>query len=300
MRRLTLEEFKERLRNVHGVLVDVNPATYINSRIKAEFIDKDYGTWAAKPNSVLNGCRHPSRHKVSSKVKVSIEEIERRLKEHFGDLVAIKPETYKSTQKKAIFVDKEFGEWSAAVYSVVSNKRMHPKRGRINQAESFKKLDQKAIREKVRKTNLERYGIDCALRDKERKKTGMIKRYGVEHPMQHLETQQKAAKNSNNTYLMLHWKTGEELACKGTWERDAVSYLNKNKANYRWQPKFFDLPNGKRYLPDLLLEDSNIWVEIKGRWLNGAREKWDLFVADNPNSELWDKNKLHELGIKVR
>ena len=76
-----------------------------------------------------------------------------------------------------------------------------------------------------------------------------------------------------------------------------------NKINYLWQPQIFQTPiltskgNNSTYRPDLFLIDSNTWVEIKGYFRKDAKEKWDWFQSQNPNSELWDKKKLKQMGI---
>jgi hypothetical protein len=37
--------------------------------------------------------------------------------------------------------------------------------------------------------------------------------------------------------------------------------------------------------------------EIKGYFRKGAKEKWDWFQSTVPNSELWNKEILKEMGI---
>jgi hypothetical protein len=70
-----------------------------------------------------------------------------------------------------------------------------------------------------------------------------------------------------------------------------------------WQPQVFQTsiltPKGKisTYRPDLFLINENKWIEIKGFFRNDAKAKWDWFQSEHPNSELWDKKKLKEMGI---
>ena len=114
----------------------------------------------------------------------------------------------------------------------------------------------------------------------------------------------KAAKNSNNGGIIFHWKTSEELIWKASWEEKVIRYLNYNNINFWWQPANFKMPlktkTGKlsTYRPDLYLPDNDIWIEIKGRWYDEeSKNKWLWFHQAYPNSELWDKNKLKQLGI---
>jgi len=123
------------------------------------------------------------------------------------------------------------------------------------------------------------------------------KKYGKDYPMQTLEIALKVAKSSNNSIILVHWKTNEELVCQASYEKAVVEYLNINKINFRWQSKTFMMPNGKTYRPDLYLFSSKKWIEIKGYFRKDAQEKWDWFHKEYPNSELWNKTKLEEIGI---
>ena len=161
-------------------------------------------------------------------------------------------------------------------------------------------LKNKEVQEKVKKTNIERYGVDNPFKNKEvrekAKKTN-FERYGVEHPVQNKEISLKSAKNSNNSSIKFHWKTNEELVCQASYEAKTVDYLNTNKIDFQWQPKTFQMPDGKTYRPDLYLVSQDIWVEIKGWMRKDAQEKWDWFKSENPTAELWDKKKLKDMRI---
>ena len=104
------------------------------------------------------------------------------------------------------------------------------------------------------------------------------------------------AKNSNISGRTAHWKTGEMLKWVAGYERKSLEYLNKNKIDYSWQIPF-TLPNGRMYIVDAFLKDSNTYIEIKGYLRKDAREKWDWFHGEFPNSELWDEKRLKEMKI---
>jgi len=110
----------------------------------------------------------------------------------------------------------------------------------------------------------------------------------------------KRALSSTNSYILYHWKTKEELICQGGWEKAVVDYLNKNKINFKWQNKIFNMPNGKTYRPDFYLFGQKKWIEIKGYFRKDAKEKWDWFQTEHSNSELWDFKKLKEMKIIKR
>ncbi|KKL60002.1 hypothetical protein LCGC14_2209700, partial [marine sediment metagenome] len=48
-KKLSIDEIKTRIKNIHGNQVVIDEDTYINTYIKARFIDKDYGEWWACP-----------------------------------------------------------------------------------------------------------------------------------------------------------------------------------------------------------------------------------------------------------
>jgi len=113
----------------------------------------------------------------------------------------------------------------------------------------------------------------------------------------------RAAKKSNNSYILYHWKTGEEIVCIASYEKAVVESLNNKKENYLWQPETFDTPfktkmgRTSTYRPDLYLPDLDKWVEIKGLFRGNAKNKWEWFHEEHPNSELWDAKKLKKMGI---
>jgi len=130
-----------------------------------------------------------------------------------------------------------------------------------------------------------------------RRKQTSLKKYGTDHPMKNKNISKKCAKNQANSYTLYHWKTNEELICQASYEKRVVEYFNKNKINFRWQSKIFSMPDGRTYRPDAYLFSTKKWVEIKGYFRKDAKEKWDWFHKEKPNSELWNKEKLKKMGI---
>lgn len=135
---------------------------------------------------------------------------------------------------------------------------------------------------------------DCS---PERRIRTNMKRHGVKYPTQNRNIALKVARKSNNSYIELHWKTGEELVCQARWELKVVQWLNDNKIDFLWQPKTFEMPNGNTYRPDAYLVDDDLWIEVKGYMRPKSKPKWEWFHKEYPNSELWDKDKLKSLNI---
>jgi len=105
----------------------------------------------------------------------------------------------------------------------------------------------------------------------------------------------KGAKKANKASIKYHWKTGQELVCRGSWEPKVIDYWNLNKIDFDWQVPI-KLKN-KLYIVDAYLPNENLWVEIKGYARALFIEKWEEFIRNHPNSEIWDKSKLRDLGI---
>ena len=57
------------------------------------------------------------------------------------------------------------------------------------------------------------------------------------------------------------------------------------------------MPDGHTYRPDVFIIDMNLWVEIKGYFTEPSRRKCEWFKTIMPNFEVWQKDKLLELGI---
>jgi hypothetical protein len=129
--RYSIKEIIDKLREVHGEEITIDPSTYTTKSAKARFIHEEYGDWWARPDKVLSGQSHPKGKykKIAERKAIPIEQIKKRLQEVHGGKVSLKEETYTRTKDKAVFIDKDYGEWEATACSVLSGSG-HPKRGR--------------------------------------------------------------------------------------------------------------------------------------------------------------------------
>ena len=78
-------------------------------------------------------------------------------------------------------------------------------------------LQSKEVQEKAKKTNLERYGVENATQSsiiKEKTKKTNLKKYGVEHPAQSKEVQEKAKKTNLKKYGVEHPAQSKEVLDK--------------------------------------------------------------------------------------
>lgn len=131
----------------------------------------------------------------------------------------------------------------------------------------------------------------------ELKKQKQLRLYGVEYPMHRHDVALRAAKRANNVTIKHHWKTGKEVVCVASYECRTVDILNSAQIDYEWQEHTFKLPNNKTYRPDLYLNELDLWVEIKGYMRPDAKQKWDWFSQNYPNSVLWDKQALKDMNV---
>lgn len=337
----SIEQFLQEIEAIHGDTISIDVSTYKKSHEKVRFIDKDYGEWWATPANLLNGRGHKQRGIQQRKNKkiVAVNEIIKKIKEIYGDLVTLKSETYKGTNTKAIFIDKDYGEWSCSPANLLFFKSLHPTRANV---ERGKKEKQETLLGII-KTLQERYGdlikikeetyqgmkVNCTFIDKDygewttnpqcviyqnsshpqrselKRCETNIKNNGVPYPAQNSVIALKQAISANKIVILKHWENNQEIGCHASWEKNVVLWLNENKIKFIWKPKKFNMPfktkHGyfKTYEPDLYLPEKDLWVEIKGYKRPKNMEKWEWFHKEHPNSELWDRKKLRDLGIKI-
>ena len=156
------------------------------------------------------------------------------------------------------------------------------------------------VQAKYRTTMFETFGVEYPYQSPElmeRRRLTTQEHFGVDFPAQNLEIARKAAKNLNKSIKKIHWKTGQEIVCVASYEAAVVDCWNTNRIDFKWQERILEMPDGRYYIPDAYLPGLDKWVEIKGFFRKDAKEKWEWFHKEHPNSELWDTVKLKEMGI---
>lgn len=143
-RAITIDEIKSRLFLKYGDVVSIVDETYERVTKKCTFIDKDYGPWEALPCNVIKKTGHPKRGELIKRTKqtASLDEVERRIFEIHGDVIAIVPSTYTKIAAKATFIDKDYGEWDARVCDVLDGNG-HKKRANDSLILSLSEVKQK-------------------------------------------------------------------------------------------------------------------------------------------------------------
>lgn len=134
---------------------------------------------------------------------------------------------------------------------------------------------------------------------KERMKKTFMQKYGVDNPLKNKEIYEKSVKSlKKNIRYVKHWKTGESITCRGGYEYATVAYFNSKKIDYLCQIPFVT-PNNTVYYVDFYLKDIDLYIEVKGNWINPeiSKKKWEWFHNQYPNSEIWFKQDLRNKGI---
>ena len=315
-KKLTIEVVKEKIRQVHGDEITLDESTYKNMNIKARFVDKIHGEWWTCPRNIIYYYTgHPNRTlektKQTNLKRYGVEnpmqnkEIKEKFKQtnlkRYGVECSLQNKDIKEKTKQTNL--KRYG-----VENPMQNKEIKEK-GKQTVMKNFGVeylLQNKKIMAKYKETIMKNFGVGNPFQNKEIKEKIIqtnLENYGVEHPMQNPRVALKCAKAQKNSYVLTHWKTGEEIVCVAGYEKKTIEYLNKNKINYKWQHKVFPmiLSSGRKttYRPDMyIMGKRNPWIEIKGYFRDNAKEKWDIFhTQTKPNSELWDKDKLKEMNI---
>ncbi len=70
---------------------------------------------------------------------------------------------------------------------------------------------------------------------------------------------------------------------RSTYEARFATLLTSNSIEWMYEPKWFEVGDGKAYLPDFYVPYADVYVEVKGWWRDDAKEKFNEFVRMYPN-----------------
>jgi hypothetical protein len=131
MRKLTREEFQQKLdikRPGCGITVGKD---YTDTHTACTMHCEKNGEFQALPGNVIRGGDHPSMRykKISEKNTTPKEEVQKQLVEQGRDYITV-GDDYVCLAKKCTFIDRDFGEWEANAFQVLSGSN-HRKRSII-------------------------------------------------------------------------------------------------------------------------------------------------------------------------
>lgn len=137
-------------------------------------------------------------------------------------------------------------------------------------------LQSNIIKEKIKNTNLQRYGYECSLRSdivQEKVKKTNLERYGYTNPMQCDEIINKSFTNSHRRKIYIS-KDGKIFSYMG-YENKVLDILlyklpilsNDIEMDIKYIPKiWYGLENKNKYIPDIFIKSQNKIIEVKSNW----------------------------------
>ena len=89
---------------------------------------------------------------------------------------------------------------------------------------------------------------------------------------------------------------------RSTWEHNFARILQYNNIDYDYEPKWFKLSDGTKYLPDFYILQNNTFYEIKGVLRDNNIKKIELFKKEYPeiNLKIIDSKKYYWLLHKCK
>lgn len=134
-----------------------------------------------------------------------------------------------------------------------------------------------------------------AIPEEERKATGKKiseKLKGHRHSRESIE---KMIKNRTNPAKPFRGKAGkrkdlDNTYFRSTWEANFARVLKLMKVDYEFEPKIFWLKRNDgseiSYTPDFYLPKTDEYIEVKGYWMDDAKEKFELFKEQYPEIKI--------------
>ena len=95
--------------------------------------------------------------------------------------------------------------------------------------------------------------------------------------------------NRRGRYIRTHiWSPvqGKTVHLRSSYELTYIKYLEAQKIPWVYEEFLFTLEKGKKYLPHIYLPVTKEFVEVKGRFYKGAREKYEAFKRLYPNEKI--------------
>lgn len=95
---------------------------------------------------------------------------------------------------------------------------------------------------------------------------------------------------------------------RSSWERALIDFLNEKSLEFQYEPKKFivtyiedGVKKSSFYTPDFYIPSLSMWWEVKGRWTNIAKLKYEAFLEQYPEEKirvLYERDLL-DMGVNV-
>lgn len=90
----------------------------------------------------------------------------------------------------------------------------------------------------------------------------------------------------------------KDINFRSNWEVMLAKNLDKNNIEWKYEPKFFRMSDGRCYLPDFYLPKFGKWIEVKGYMHDHSRKKIQEFMKSNDLILLNELNKIDDSEVK--
>ncbi len=122
----TTSEFVDKAKLVHGENYDYSFVSYTNAHTNIKIVCTKHGSFKQSPTAHLSGqgCPKCGQDLITNKLKLNINELNKRLYEKSNGMVTVDSETYIAANKAANFICKKHGEFRRLANSVIYGK--HP------------------------------------------------------------------------------------------------------------------------------------------------------------------------------
>lgn len=100
-----------------------------------------------------------------------------------------------------------------------------------------------------------------------------------------LTTKKENFLSGKTVYKVSHGKRQctDGIWMRSTYETRFAVAMNQMNVEWKYEPRWFELPGNKLYLPDFFIPSLDLYVEIKGWWRDDAKEKFDSFRVTYPH-----------------
>lgn len=100
--------------------------------------------------------------------------------------------------------------------------------------------------------------------------------------VEQIKTGTRNSHSQGNSYYCMS-TSQDRIRVRSSWERDYADHLFANNIKFLYEHKSFNLSNGKSYVPDFYLSDTDEYIEIKGYLSDEQSDKYKLFRKEYPN-----------------
>ena len=287
MRRLTNEEFVERLKNIHGDIYDYSEVNYINARTKVKLYCKKHRIWfEITPDSLLNkgcGCPICRYEKSAEKNRQSIEDFIKRANEIHNGKYDYSRVKYVNNRTKVEIVCPEHG-----VFFQTPDKHILRGQGCPHCSGNAKRTLESFI-DDARKVHGDKYGYRKSEYN------------GIHTPLIIICPTHGDFLQAPNDHL--HGQ-GCPHCKQSKIENEVRSLLEENNIEFVQQYRY-DETNGKNKL-DFFLPGKSIGIECQGEqhfkpvdFANNGKEWADELFTKNIQRDIYKNQLCKDKGIKL-